>query len=35
MTVFSCLGSGPPGLAHLAELRLNVRIDHKIVASGP
>eukprot|EP01050_Picozoa_sp_SAG11_P014401 SAG11_NODE_1772_length_4273_cov_3.739578_1_plen_86_part_00 len=33
--VFSCLGSGPPGLAHLAELHLKVRIDPKIVASGP
>ena len=33
--VFSYLGSGPPGLAHLAELRLKVRIDPKIVASGP
>ena len=32
---FLCLGSGPPGLAHLAELRLKVRIDPKIVASGP
>ena len=35
MPVFSCLGSGPPGLAHLLELRLKVRIDPKIVASGP
>eukprot|EP01050_Picozoa_sp_SAG11_P046543 SAG11_NODE_23865_length_382_cov_0.568905_1_plen_42_part_10 len=33
--VFSCLGSGLPGLAHLLELRLKVRIDPKIVASGP
>ena len=31
----SCLGSGLPGLAHLLELRLKVRIDPKIVASGP
>ena len=35
MPVFSCLGSGLPGLAHLLELRLKVRIDPKIVASGP
>ena len=35
MPFFSCLGSGLLGLAHLAELRLKVRIDPKIVASGP
>ena len=33
--VFSCLGSGPADLAHLLELRLKLRIDPKIVASGP
>ena len=33
--VFLCLGSGLPGLAHLAELRQKLRIDPKIVASGP
>eukprot|EP01050_Picozoa_sp_SAG11_P005373 SAG11_NODE_375_length_10004_cov_18.136699_1_plen_56_part_00 len=35
MPVFSCLGSGLPGPAHLVELRLKLRIDPKIVASGP
>eukprot|EP01050_Picozoa_sp_SAG11_P016411 SAG11_NODE_2238_length_3640_cov_11.873239_2_plen_109_part_00 len=35
VSVFSCLGSGPPGFAHLVELRLKLRIDPKIVASGP
>eukprot|EP01050_Picozoa_sp_SAG11_P014717 SAG11_NODE_1841_length_4182_cov_4.130541_7_plen_80_part_00 len=29
------MGSGLPGLAHLLELRLKLRTDPKIVASGP
>ena len=29
------MGSGLPGMDHLLELRLKLRIDPKIVASGP
>eukprot|EP01050_Picozoa_sp_SAG11_P042374 SAG11_NODE_19483_length_465_cov_1.762295_1_plen_40_part_01 len=35
MPGFSYLGFGLPGLANLVELRLKLRIDPRIVASGP